>query len=35
VIEIGLEEDLAICADVDRHDIVVEMSDQQITRAGA
>lgn len=35
VIEIGLEEDLTICADVDRHDIVVEMSDQQITRAGA
>ena len=35
VIEIGLEGDLSICADVDRHDIVVEMSDQQITRAGA
>ena len=35
VIEIGLEDDLVICADVDRHDIVVEMSDQQITRAGA
>ena len=28
VIEIGLEDDLAICADVDRHDIVVEMHDQ-------
>ena len=35
VIDIGLEEDLAICADVDRHDIVAEMSDQQITRAEA
>ncbi|MDG2281882.1 MAG: 2-phosphosulfolactate phosphatase [Longimicrobiales bacterium] len=35
VIEIGLEDDLAICADVDRHDIVVEMHDQTITRAGA
>ena len=35
VIDIGLEDDLAICADVDRHDIVVEMHDQQITRAGA
>lgn len=35
VIEIGLEGDLAICADVDRHDIVVEMQDQQIIRAGA
>jgi len=33
VIEIGLEDDLAICADVDRHDIVVEMHDQTITRA--
>jgi 2-phosphosulfolactate phosphatase len=35
VIEIGLADDLAICADVDRHDIVVEMNDQTITRAGA
>lgn len=35
LIEIGLEADLTICADVDRHDIVVEMSDQVITRAGA
>ena len=35
VIEIGLEDDLAICADLDRHDIVVEMHDQTITRAGA
>lgn len=35
VIEIGLEDDLHICADVDRHDIVVQMRDQAITRAGA
>lgn len=33
VIEIGLADDLAICAEVDRHDIVVLMSDQAITRA--
>lgn len=33
VIEIGLEKDLDICADVDRHDIVVVMKDQAITRA--
>lgn len=32
---VGLEDDLAICADVDRHDVVVEMIDQSITRAGA
>lgn len=35
VIEIGLGDDLALCADVDRHDIVVLMEDQAITRAGA
>lgn len=34
VIEIGLGDDLDICADVDRHDIVVVMKDQAITRAG-
>ncbi len=34
IIEIGLGADLDICADVDRHDIVVEMRDQAITRAG-
>ncbi len=34
VIAIGLAGDLDICADVDRHDFVVEMSDQAITRAG-
>ncbi|MDX1494129.1 MAG: 2-phosphosulfolactate phosphatase [Longimicrobiales bacterium] len=34
IIEIGLADDLEICADVDRHDIVVEMKDQAITRAG-
>lgn len=33
--EIGLEDDLDICADVDRHDFVAEMVDQAITRAGA
>lgn len=32
---IGLEDDLEVCADVDRHDFVVEMVDQAITRAGA
>lgn len=34
LIEIGLGEDLELCADVDRHDIVALMSDQAITRAG-
>jgi 2-phosphosulfolactate phosphatase len=33
--EIGLEADLEICADVDRHDLVAEMIDQAITLAGA
>ena len=33
--EIGLEADLEICADVDRHDVVAEMLDQAITLAGA
>ncbi len=32
---IGLGDDLDICAQVDRHDIVVEMSDQAVTRSGA
>ena len=35
VIDIGLEEDLSLCADVDRHDIVVFMKDQAITAAEA
>jgi 2-phosphosulfolactate phosphatase len=35
LIEIGLGDDLEICADVDRHDIVVLMSDQAITRSEA
>lgn len=35
LIEIGLEADLEICADVDRHDLVAEMLDQAITLAGA
>jgi 2-phosphosulfolactate phosphatase len=35
VVEIGLGEDLDVCADVDRHDVVAEMRDQAITRAGA
>lgn len=34
IVEIGLGEDLDICADVDRHDIVVAMKDQAITRVG-
>ncbi|MBT8488509.1 MAG: 2-phosphosulfolactate phosphatase [Gemmatimonadetes bacterium] len=34
IIEIGLDADLDICADVDRHDFVVEMKDRAITRAG-
>jgi 2-phosphosulfolactate phosphatase len=34
IIEIGLGDDLDICCDVDRHDIVVHMKDQAITRAG-
>ena len=35
IIDIGLGDDLEICCDVDRHDIVVHMKDQAITRAGA
>lgn len=35
VIEIGLGDDLEICCDVDRHDIVASMTDQAITRAEA
>jgi 2-phosphosulfolactate phosphatase len=34
IIEIGLGDDLDVCSDVDRHDILVHMSDQAITRAG-
>jgi 2-phosphosulfolactate phosphatase len=34
LVEIGLEGDLEICAEVDRHDFVAEMADQAITRAG-
>jgi phosphosulfolactate phosphohydrolase-like enzyme len=33
--DIGLADDLELCADVDRHDFVAEMVDQAITRAGA
>lgn len=32
---IGLADDLALCAEIDRHDFVAEMVDQAITRAGA
>jgi 2-phosphosulfolactate phosphatase len=35
IAEIGLGDDLVICSDVDRHDILVEMHDQAITRTGA
>jgi len=35
VIEIGLGDDLEICCDVDRHDIVALMTDQAITRVEA
>ena len=34
LLEIGMGDDLEICADVDRHDIVAEMVDQAITRSG-
>lgn len=34
LVEIGLGDDLDICADVDRHDVVAEMSDQAIIRSG-
>jgi 2-phosphosulfolactate phosphatase len=33
IIEIGLGDDLEVCCDVDRHDIVAEMKDQAVTRA--
>jgi 2-phosphosulfolactate phosphatase len=33
--EVGLEGDLEICTDIDRHDFVAEMVDQAIVRAGA
>lgn len=32
---IGLEDDLEVCAEIDRHDFVAELADQAITRAGA
>ena len=35
LIEIGLGEDLDLCADVDRHDLVAEMREQAIILAGA
>lgn len=35
LIEIGMGDDLDICVDVDRHDIVAEMTEQGITRATA
>ena len=35
LIEIGMGDDLNICADVDRHDIVAQMTDQAIIRADA
>jgi 2-phosphosulfolactate phosphatase len=34
LVEIGLGDDLDVCADVDRHDIVAEMRNQAIVRAG-
>ncbi len=34
IIEIGLGDDLDLCSDVDRHDIVAHMKDQAITRTG-
>jgi 2-phosphosulfolactate phosphatase len=35
ILAIGLGDDLVICTDVDRHDILVEMREKAITRAGA
>jgi 2-phosphosulfolactate phosphatase len=35
IIEIGLGDDLLICCDVDRHEIVALMTDQAITRVEA
>jgi phosphosulfolactate phosphohydrolase-like enzyme len=35
LVEIGLQGDLEICAEVDRHDLVAVMVDGAITRAGA
>jgi phosphosulfolactate phosphohydrolase-like enzyme len=34
LVEIGLGDDLDICAEVDRHDIVAVMRNQAIVRAG-
>jgi 2-phosphosulfolactate phosphatase len=35
LMEIGLGDDLDICSELDRHDIVAEMRDRAITRAGS
>lgn len=35
LVAIGMGDDLAVCADVDRHDIVAEMNEQAIARAEA
>lgn len=35
ILDIGLGDDLEICSDVDRHEILVEMREQAITAAGA
>jgi 2-phosphosulfolactate phosphatase len=35
LIQIGLGDDLEICAEVDRHDLVAVMADQAITRKGS
>jgi 2-phosphosulfolactate phosphatase len=34
LVEIGLGDDLDVCAEIDRHDIVAELRDQAIVRAG-
>jgi 2-phosphosulfolactate phosphatase len=34
LVEIGLGEDLDVCADIDRHDVVAEMRNQAIVRMG-
>jgi 2-phosphosulfolactate phosphatase len=34
LLEIGLGDDLDVCAEIDRHDIVAEMRNQAIVRAG-
>ncbi|MGD2046286.1 MAG: 2-phosphosulfolactate phosphatase [Gemmatimonadota bacterium] len=35
LVEIGLEDDLEICVEIDRHDFVAEMVDQAVIRSGA